>query len=275
VLEGLIVAMPILAMIACTKVYPSQSKRDPTPTRALDGVTLEIAGGESVGVVGESGSGKTTLSRLLLGLTDPTSGTVSFDGKSLSNLTRSDQRVYRRSVSAVFQNPFGSLDPRMRVRDLVTEQMRIERDGDRLARRRRATELLELVGLTAEMLASWPHQLSGGQRQRVAIARALSRNPRLVVLDECTSALDVSARAQIVNLLLGLQQDLGLSFVFVAHDLATVQHMCERVVVMRHGVIVEEGATEQVFESPQHPYTVELIRASYLQDVGDSVAAKK
>jgi ABC-type glutathione transport system ATPase component len=267
--------VPLLAAIACTKVYPNQSRRNASPIRALDGVTLEIAGGESVGVVGESGSGKTTLSRLLLGLTEPTSGTVSFNGKGLPTLSRSEQREFRRSVSAVFQNPFGSLDPRMRVWDIVTEQMRIEGVGDRRSRHERAAEVLDLVGLTADTLTRWPHQLSGGQRQRVAIARALSRSPQVVVLDECTSALDVSARAQIVNLLLDLQQDLRLSFVFVAHDLTTVRHVCERVVVMRGGVIVEEGSTEQLFDAPQHPYTAELIRASYLTDVGDTFVAKR
>jgi ABC-type glutathione transport system ATPase component len=268
-------SMPLLAAIACTKVYPNQSRRNAEPIRALDGVTLELSSGESVGVVGESGSGKTTLSRLLLGLIEPTSGTVNFSGKALPTLSSSERREFRRSVSAVFQNPFGSLDPRMRVWDIVTEQMRIEGAGDRRSRHERAAEVLDLVGLTADMLTRWPHQLSGGQRQRVAIARALSRGPQVVVLDECTSALDVSARAQIVNLLLDLQQDLRLSFVFVAHDLTTVRHTCERVVVMRGGVIVEEGGTEQLFDSPQHPYTAELIRASYLTDVGDTFVAKK
>ena len=217
-------------------------------------------------MVGESGSGKTTLSRLLLGIESPTQGSVSFRGVSLPNLSQRQHRSYRHAVTAVFQNPHSSLDPRMRIWQLITEQLMLEGRGNAAEMRQRAAETGQLVGLRPDRLDSFPHQLSGGQRQRVAIARALVVSPEVIVLDEAISSLDVSVRAQIINLLLDLQERLGLTYVFIAHNLAIVQHLCHRTVVMYRGRIVEEGESQAIFDGPAHPYTAALIEASYLGD---------
>jgi ABC-type glutathione transport system ATPase component len=232
--------------------------------RALDDVTLCVHRGEALGVVGESGSGKTTLSRIVLGIEHPTSGTVEFRGTELSALDRNGMRQFRHAVTAVFQNPYSSLDPRMHIWRIITEQMSIERRGTKKEKEDRAAELLERVGLQSGMLRRYPHQLSGGQRQRVAIARALVCDPELIMLDEATSALDVSVRAQILNLLLDLQEEFGLTYVFIAHDLALIRHLCQRTVVMRHGKVIEQRATADLFRAPEDPYTAELIEASQL-----------
>jgi oligopeptide/dipeptide ABC transporter ATP-binding protein len=247
-----------------TKVYPRRSAKGAFVT-ALDGVSIALHAGESVGIVGESGSGKTTLSRLLLHIESPTTGTIYFRGTPLLELDRQGQRDFRRTVSAVFQNPYNSLDPRMRVWDLVTEQLAIEGSATKATRRDRARELLQIVGLNTEVADRYPHQMSGGQRQRVAIARALVSNPRLVILDEAISGLDVSIRAQIINLLLDLQDTLDLTYVFIAHDLAMVQHLCHRTVVIYRGKLVETGPSSAVFDRPAHPYTAALNEASYLR----------
>jgi len=235
-------------------------------TRALDGVSLTVKSGETIGIVGESGSGKTTLSRLLLGIDRPTQGSVLFRDVELARLDKRGRREFRRAIAAVFQNPYSSFDPRMRIWQLITEQLVIERSGTRVERRGRATDLLTRVGLDAGMAERYPHQLSGGQRQRVAIARALVSNPEILVLDEPLSALDVSVRAQIINLLLDLQDSLSLTYIFVAHDLAVVQHLCHRTVVMYRGRVVEAGETSALFAKPAHPYTAALIEASYLKE---------
>ncbi|MFC4950137.1 ATP-binding cassette domain-containing protein [Pseudonocardia sp. GCM10023141] len=231
---------------------------------ALDDVTVSVLPGEALGIVGESGSGKTTLSRLLLGIERPTSGTVRYRGTDLTDLNRAGVLGYRRAVTAVFQNPYSSLDPRMRVWQIVMEQSFIEGRHSKPEREGRAAELLELVGLPASLTRRFPHQLSGGQRQRVAIARALQSDPELIVLDEATSALDVSVRAQIVNLLLDLQDRLGLTYLFIAHDLSLVRHLCQRTIVMYQGRVVEQGDTASVLADPSHPYTAALLEASYL-----------
>jgi peptide/nickel transport system ATP-binding protein len=244
-----------------TRVYGRQGQ-----TVALDGVSMQIRAGESLGIVGESGSGKTTFSRLLLGLESPSTGSVSFLGRDVSTLPMGERRRYRHEVAAVFQNPFSSLDPRMRIWQIVAEQMFIERTGTRDDRKARAAELLTKVGLDERLLHRYPHQLSGGQRQRVAIARSLVSDPKVIVLDEAISSLDVSVRAQILNLLIDLRESLRVGYVFIAHDLAIVQHLCSRLVVLYRGRIVEEGPCDQVFGRPAHPYTAALIEASYLGD---------
>jgi ABC-type oligopeptide transport system ATPase subunit len=246
-----------------TKLYRKGSGK-PGHEAALDGVSVSVRSGETLGIVGESGSGKTTLSRLLLGIERPTTGSVFFRSIPIDQLDRAQRRTYRRTVAAVFQNPYSSLDPRMRIWQLITEQLFIERLLNRSERIARAAELLQTVGLDPKMAERYPHQLSGGQRQRLAIARALVSDPKVLILDEPLSALDVSVRAQIVNLLLDLQDSLQLTYVFIAHDLAMVEHLCHWTIVMHRGKVVEEGLPTEIFTHPSHPYTAALIEASYL-----------
>jgi peptide/nickel transport system ATP-binding protein len=215
--------------------------------------------GERVGIVGESGCGKSTLMRLLAGLDQPTSGEVQVEGRTVSGLKEKQLGFLRSSLQLVFQDPMGSLDPRMRVRDIVAEPLVAQGIPGRQAR---VAELLEAVGLSAEAGDRFPHQFSGGQRQRISIARALAPKPSILLADEPVSALDVSVRAQVLNLITDLVGDLGLTLVFVSHDLSVVRHVCERVVVMCDGEVVETGPTQQIFDDPQHPYTQRLLRAA-------------
>jgi oligopeptide/dipeptide ABC transporter ATP-binding protein len=232
---------------------------------ALADVDVDVRRGRTLGLVGESGSGKTTLTRLLLNLEPPTEGEVQFEGRSLKALGADGLRNYRHAVAAVFQNPYSSLDPRMRIWDAVTQQQAIERSTNKKGRRQHAQELLDIVGLGAPMADRYPHQLSGGQRQRVAIARAISQDPEVIILDEPLSALDVSVSAQIVNLLLDLQDRIGVTYVFVGHDLRLVRHLCHDVAVMYRGRIVEHGPALAVLDEPAHPYTAALVTASALR----------
>jgi oligopeptide/dipeptide ABC transporter ATP-binding protein len=230
--------------------------------RAVDGVSFRVEAGRTVGVVGESGCGKTTTAKVVLGLEAPTSGSLRFEGTDLHTLDTAGRRRYRRSVQAVFQDPFASLNPRMRVGAIVTEPLVVH---ERLARgqaRERALRLLELVGLPERSIDLFPHEFSGGQRQRIAIARALALEPKLIVLDEPVSALDVSIRAQILNLLRDLQARLGLAYLFITHDLAAVAYMSHTVAVMYLGKLVEFGAARAVATEPQHPYTRALFAAA-------------
>jgi peptide/nickel transport system ATP-binding protein len=243
-----------------TYPLPRASLRQPAGSvHALRGIDLAVARGERFGIVGESGSGKTTLARLLLALDQPQAGEVRFEGQPVSGRKERELRFLRQRAQIVFQDPMGSLDPRMRVRDILLEPLRaLDVPGDHGARVR---ELIDAVGLPADAGTRYPHQFSGGQRQRVAIARALAPEPALVIADEPVSALDVSVRAQILDLLRELADGLGLTLIFISHDLSVVRYLCDRVAVMRDGQIVELGSTEQVYEAPQHAYTRALLAA--------------
>ncbi len=236
--------------------------------RAVDGVSLAIAPGETLGLVGESGCGKSTLGRLLLRLLEPTAGDVRFEGRSILGLRGRELRALRRRMQIVFQDPYGSLNPRMRVGTIVREGLDIHRIGTRAERAARVAELLGLVGLDADAARRYPHEFSGGQRKRIGIARALAVDPRFVVADEAVSALDVSIQAQIVNLLGDLQRRLGLTLLFISHDLRIVEHVSARVAIMYLGRIVEVGTRADVYERPRHPYTRALLSAVPVPDPG-------
>ena len=237
--------------------------------RAVDAVSFTIEAGTTLGLVGESGCGKTTTSKLILGLERPTAGTIRFEGRDVHALGRAGEREYRRFVQAVFQDPYASLDPRMRVASIVAEPLVINSGLDAAARRRRVGELLDVVGLPERAATLYPHEFSGGQRQRIAIARALALSPKLIVLDEPVSALDVSIRAQVLNLLTDLQKRLGVSYLFIAHDLAAVAHMSHTIAVMYLGRIVELGDADAVALRPQHPYTRALFAAAMPVDLDE------
>ncbi|HEX8487158.1 MAG TPA: ATP-binding cassette domain-containing protein [Propionibacteriaceae bacterium] len=254
-------AVPLYEAHELTRVFG----RGAHEVRALDGVTLNVIGGERLGIVGESGSGKSTLVRVLAALETPTSGQVSFDGEPVTGRPESQLGFLRSAVQLVFQDPRSSLNPRMRIGDIVTEPLRshllrsrADVPTDRAAR---LAEVLDAVGLPLSLARSYPHELSGGQRQRVAIARALAPRPRVLIADEPVSALDVSVRAQVLNLVNDLVRDFSLTLVFVSHDLTVVRHVCDRVVVMRRGRVVEQGPTAQVYDDPQDDYTRALLAA--------------
>lgn len=230
--------------------------------KAVDGVSYTIGTGETLGLVGESGCGKTTTSKLILLLEKPTEGAIIFRGHDLQSLERDDRKTYRRGVQAVFQDPFSSLNPRIRVGDIIAEPVLVNEALPKAQMRERVQELLRLVGLNPSASNLFPHEFSGGQRQRIAIARALSLNPSLIVLDEPVSALDVSIRAQIMNLLQDLQQQFGLSYLLIAHDLAAVLHLSTNIAVMYLGKIVEFGTSDELRHKPLHPYTQALFSAA-------------
>jgi oligopeptide/dipeptide ABC transporter ATP-binding protein len=256
------------ALVRCVnlrKEFPAGSEdllgRKRRSLKAVDGINLEIAPGETVGLVGESGSGKSTLGRLILKLLEPTAGQVFFDGRDLAALSRAELRSLRRSMQLVFQDPYSSLNPRMRVRAIVGEGLEIHRLARGREKEDRITRLLARVGMGPEALDRYPHEFSGGQRQRLGIARALAVEPRFLVLDEPVSALDVSIQAQIINLLQDLQDDLHLTYLFIAHDLRVVEHISRRVAIMYLGKIVELANRDEIYAAPHHPYTRALLSA--------------
>ena len=237
------------------------SARGPQKLRAVDGVTFDILRGETLGLVGESGCGKSTVGRTILRLTEPTSGRVMFDRQDLGRLGRGRMRRMRRRMQMVYQDPYASLNPRMKVRDILAEPLAVHGLASGAEREARIAELLDLVGLDRAAMARYPHEFSGGQRQRIGIARALAVEPDFMVLDESISALDVSIQAQIINLLKRLQREKDLTFLFISHDMAVVRHMSDRVAVMYLGTIVELGRADQIYDNPRHPYTRALLKA--------------
>ena len=246
-----------------SKVFGGRSllfRRSRPEVRAVDKVSFSVRRGETLGIVGETGSGKSTLGRLLIRLLDPSGGRIVFDGRDITSLAQARVRKLRHEMQMVFQDPYGSLDPRMKVGAIVAEPMLVH-GVERSGITRRTAEILEWVGLAPAMAERYPHEFSGGQRQRVGIARAMTLDPKLLILDEPVSALDVSIQAQILNLLRDLQRQSGVTYIFIAHDLAVVRHISERVAVMYLGRIVETAARERLYAAPRHPYTASLLSA--------------
>jgi oligopeptide transport system ATP-binding protein len=260
----------VLSATDVTKYFPITQgvfRRTVGQVKAVDGVSLELHRGETLGVVGESGCGKSTLARVLMGLLPATAGSVTLEGEELVGMKASRLRKIRRDIQIIFQDPYSALDPRMTVGKIVGEPFEIHSDVEpKGGRRQRVQELLEVVGLNPEHINRFPHQFSGGQRQRIGIARALALKPKVIICDEPVSALDISVQAQVVNLLEKLQNEFGLSYVFVAHDLSVVRHISDRVAVMYLGKIIELGNESQIYEQPSHPYAQALLSAVPVPD---------
>ncbi|HEY2282142.1 MAG TPA: ATP-binding cassette domain-containing protein [Solirubrobacteraceae bacterium] len=259
-------AEPLLQVKGLAKHYTIDRgvmlRRSVGAVRAVDGVELEVMRGETFGIVGESGSGKSTTARLIARLLEPTAGEVRFEGRDITALHGARLKPIRRELQMVFQDPYSSLNPRKTIGSIVAEPLVIHRvEPDRAARRRAVQELLDTVGLNPEHYNRYPHEFSGGQRQRVGIARALALGPKLLIADEPVSALDVSIQAQVLNLLRDLQRRLGLTMVFISHDLSVIRHMCDRIAVMHDGRIVELRSNEALYSAPREPYTRELLAA--------------
>jgi oligopeptide transport system ATP-binding protein len=262
---------PLLEIVDLQKLFPLTQgivfKKTVGHVRAVDGVNLTLHRGETVGLVGESGCGKSTVAKLLVALEKPTGGTIRYKGEDVAKMGGRALKRYRREVQIIFQDPYGSLNPRMTVGDIVAEGWSVHADvAPRKGRLQRTQELLERVGLNPDYVNRYPHQFSGGQRQRIGIARALAMQPEVIVCDEPVSALDVSVQAQVVNLLEDLQDDFGMSYLFIAHDLSVVRHLSDRIAVMYLGSVVEEGTEAQVYGSPSHPYTQALLSSVPLHE---------
>ena len=263
---------PVLLQARNLKKYfsaeSSNYSRSSQTVRALDGVSFTLREGETLGLVGESGCGKSTAARTVLRLTEPTAGEVYFRGQNLFALSHNDLRPLRKEMQIIFQDPYASLNPRKRVRDILEEPFDIHRFVDGKERNERVAWLMERVGLSADQGEKYPHEFSGGQLQRVGIARAIALHPRLVVADEPVSALDVSIRAQVINLLLDLKESMAISYLFISHDMAVIRHFCDRIAVMYLGKIVELANSTQLYSTPQHPYTEALLQAIPRMDPG-------
>jgi oligopeptide/dipeptide ABC transporter ATP-binding protein len=249
--------VPLLQVEGLQKHFKVRSSKH--PVKAVEQISFDVPAGSTFAIVGESGCGKTTCAKLILGLEQPSAGSIRFDGRDVASLQGADKRAWRRQVQAVFQDPYASLNPRLRVATIIAEPILANEKPTRAELDRRIAELLDVVGLPPDAAKRYPHEFSGGQRQRVAIARALALKPRLLVLDEPTSALDVSIRAQILNLLADIQRQYGLTYLLIAHDLALVEHFADAVGVMYLGDMVEQGPTADVFGAPRHPYTRALL----------------
>jgi oligopeptide/dipeptide ABC transporter ATP-binding protein len=262
-------AQPLLEVRDLKKHFPVKKgllRRTVGHVYAVDGVTFTIGRGETVGLVGESGCGKSTVGRTLLRLIEPTAGQILVEGKDVTALSKGEFRPYRREMQIIFQDPFSSLDPRMTAGRIVAEPLEVHGEGTRGSRRERVAELFGRVGLRPQQMDNFPHQFSGGQRQRIGIARALALNPKLIIGDEPVSALDVSIQAQVINILMDLQKDLGLSYLFISHNLAVVEHISHRIAVMYLGRIVEYADKRTIFTQPRHPYTEALLSAVPVPD---------
>lgn len=250
---------PFLAVTGLAKEFSVKGNKN--KIKAVDGVSFSLNAGETLGVVGESGSGKSTLGRLVLRLLEPTSGEIFFDEKNIGELGAKDLRSARRNMQMIFQDPFASLDSRMTIEALIREPLDIHKIGSESERHELVKNILGHVGLTEDALTRYPHEFSGGQRQRISIARAIITRPKLIVADEPVSALDVSIQSQILNLLLDLRKEMGLTYIFISHDLSVIQHIADKVAVMYLGKIVEFASVDELFSNPQHPYTKALISA--------------
>jgi oligopeptide transport system ATP-binding protein len=265
---------PLLEVTDLVKHFPVKRgvliDREVDQVRAVDGIGFSVLRGQTLGLVGESGSGKSTACRAMLQLLKPTSGSVRFEGREIAGLSRRQMRPLRREMQMIFQDPYASLNPRKRVGQIVGDPLRLQDVASGGELRRQVQELLERVGLSPEHYDRYPHEFSGGQRQRIGIARAIALKPKLVVADEPVSALDVSIQAQIVNLLDDLQDELGLTYVFVAHDIGVVRHISDRIAVMHDGRIVEEGSADEVCEHPRDDYTKKLLAAVPIPDPRES-----
>ena len=265
---------PLLEVTDLVKHFPIKRgilvDREVDQVRAVDGVGFEVRRGETLGLVGESGSGKSTVCRAVLQLIEPTSGSVRFEGREIAGLGRRQMRPLRRQMQMIFQDPYASLNPRKRVGQIVGDPLKRQGVASGSELRRQVQELLERVGLSSEHFNRFPHEFSGGQRQRIGIARAVSLKPKLVICDEPVSALDVSIQAQIVNLLDDLQDEFGLAYLFVAHDIGVVRHISDRIAVMNEGKIVEQGTADQVCETPKDEYTKKLLAAVPIPDPRES-----
>jgi oligopeptide transport system ATP-binding protein len=270
---------PLVEVTDLVKHFPIKKglliDREVDQVRAVDGVSFSVPRGQTLGLVGESGSGKSTVCRAMLQLLKPTSGSVRFEGQEIAGLSRRQLQPLRREMQMIFQDPYASLNPRKRVGQIVGEPLKLQGVASGSDLRKQVRELLDRVGLAPEHYDRYPHEFSGGQRQRIGIARAIALKPKLVVADEPVSALDVSIQAQIVNLLDDLQDELGLTYVFVAHDIGVVRHISDRIAVMHHGKIVEQGTADQVCEHPSDDYTKELLAAVPVPDPRESRARRE
>ncbi len=264
-----VTAQPLLEVNNLVKFFPIRGgllSRVVANVKAVNDISFKVSKGEVLGLVGESGSGKTTAGRAILRLIEPTSGEVKFDGVDIVKLSKSEMREYRKRMQIIFQDPFASLNPRMTVGDIIGEALLIHNLAKGAARVERVADLLRRVGLSPDHMRRYPHEFSGGQRQRIGIARALAVDPQFIVADEPVSALDVSIQAQVVNLLEDLQRDLGLTVLFIAHDLSVVEYICDRVAVMYLGKIMEVASSRELYTNPKHPYTEALLSAAPIPD---------